>query len=90
MTPPSRRRPLDETDIRIRPNPRGTRPRSKDRPQHSGAEAAWVIAVDRGRYSCLMQGPDAGGEGRPVTAMKARELGRAAIVVGDRVGLVGD
>ncbi len=90
MTPPQRRRELDETDIRIRPNPRGTRPRSKDRPQHSGAEAAWVIAVDRGRYSCLMQGPDADGEGRPVTAMKARELGRAAIVVGDRVGLVGD
>ncbi len=63
MTPSRRRRELDETDIRIRPNPRGTRPRSKDRPLHSGAEAAWVIAVDRGRYSCLMQGPASNGEG---------------------------
>ncbi len=33
---------------------------------------------------------DEGGDERVVTAMKARELGRAAIVVGDRVALVGD
>ncbi|HEY6794647.1 MAG TPA: ribosome small subunit-dependent GTPase A [Kineosporiaceae bacterium] len=82
------RRDLDESDVRIRPNPRGTRPRSKDRPRHEDAVPAWVIAVDRGRYTCLVS------EGRPeervVTAMKARELGRSGILVGDRVGLVGD
>lgn len=45
-----------------------------------------VIAVDRGRYTCL-----AGDEPRHVvTAMRARELGRKAVVVGDNVGLVGD
>jgi ribosome biogenesis GTPase len=42
-----------------------------------------VIAVDRGRYTCSV-------DGRPVTAMRARELGRRGVVVGDRVGIVGD
>jgi len=56
MTPPSRRRPLDETDIRMRPNPKGSRPRSKERPQHSAAVAGQVVTVDRGRYGCLLGG----------------------------------
>jgi ribosome biogenesis GTPase len=42
-----------------------------------------VVAVDRGRYACRVG--DA-----TVTAMKARELGRRAVVVGDRVSIVGD
>jgi ribosome biogenesis GTPase / thiamine phosphate phosphatase len=46
-----------------------------------------VTTVDRGRYTCLV------GEGtkraRVVTAMRARELGRRAVAVGDRVDLVG-
>jgi ribosome biogenesis GTPase / thiamine phosphate phosphatase len=42
-----------------------------------------VTGVDRGRYRCWT------GE-RMVTAMKARELGRRGIVVGDRVRLIGD
>jgi ribosome biogenesis GTPase len=41
------------------------------------------VAVDRGRYTCLV-------ETRPVTAMRARELGRKSVVVGDDVELVGD
>lgn len=45
-----------------------------------------VIAVDRGRWTCV---PDADPDAR-VVAMRARELGRTPIVVGDRVGLVGD
>jgi ribosome biogenesis GTPase len=46
-----------------------------------------VTAVDRGRWTCAL-----GGDARtpPVVAMRARELGRTPIVVGDRVGLVGD
>jgi ribosome biogenesis GTPase len=43
----------------------------------------FVVAVDRGRYTCMV-------DGRPVTAMKARELGRGSVVVGDRVSLAGD
>jgi ribosome biogenesis GTPase len=39
--------------------------------------------VDRGRYRCWL------GD-RTVTAMKARELGRRGVVVGDRVRLAGD
>jgi ribosome biogenesis GTPase / thiamine phosphate phosphatase len=43
----------------------------------------FVIAVDRGRYSCVI-------DGHTVLAMKARELGRGSVVVGDRVALAGD
>jgi ribosome biogenesis GTPase / thiamine phosphate phosphatase len=46
-----------------------------------------VVAVDRGRYACLVGGD---GARRQVTAMTARELGRRRVVVGDDVGLVGD
>ncbi len=42
-----------------------------------------MAAVDRGRYRTWV------GD-REVTAMKARELGRRSIVVGDRVSLIGD
>ena len=45
-----------------------------------------VVSVDRGRWGCVLGGrPD-----RRVTAMRARELGRTPIVVGDDVDLVGD
>ncbi|MPV38483.1 ribosome small subunit-dependent GTPase A [Georgenia subflava] len=46
-----------------------------------------VTGVDRGRYQLLTDA------GTPVVGMKARELGRgdrSAVVVGDRVGVVGD
>lgn len=76
------RRDWDESDVRIRPG-RRSRPRTKDRPTHDDAVVALVIGVDRGRWTCLLQG-------NPVIAMRARELGRKSIVVGDQVGLVGD
>ena len=90
----------DEDDIRVRANPRGSRPRTRQRPVHEDAADAMVIAVDRGRYTCLLEldpkaQAKAGRRGKPaerreVTAMKARELGRKGVVVGDRVSLVGD
>ncbi len=86
----------DESDARIRPNKRNSRPRSKDRPAHLDAVPGMVTAVDRGRYTVLVRDADAddgttGLEGeRVVTAMRARELGRKGIVVGDDVALVGD
>jgi ribosome biogenesis GTPase len=46
-----------------------------------------VITVDRGRWTCA---PDGDATQPPVVAMRARELGRTPVVVGDRVGLVGD
>jgi ribosome biogenesis GTPase len=86
----------DESDAKIRPNKRGSRPRSKDRPAHLDAVPGMVTAVDRGRYTVLVSDSDAGDGGvgvhgeRVVTAMRARELGRKGIVVGDDVALVGD
>ncbi|MFI5974086.1 ribosome small subunit-dependent GTPase A [Streptomyces sp. NPDC051452] len=73
----------DEDDIRSRPNRKGNRPRTHTRPKHEDAAEAMVLTVDRGRLTCLV-------EDRVVMAMKARELGRKAAVVGDRVALVGD
>jgi ribosome biogenesis GTPase len=82
-----RGRDFDEDDVRVRANPRGTRPRSRLRPGHEDAADAMVVAVDRGRYTCLVSDRD--GE-RELVAMKARELGRKGVVVGDRVSLVGE
>ncbi len=84
----SRRRDLDEDDVRIRPGRGKSRPRSKERPSHDDAGPAFVVAVDRGRFTVVLGTPD-----QPdveLYAVKARELGRKGVVVGDRVGVVGD
>lgn len=81
-------RRYDESDVRSRPNPRGSRPRTKQRPEHTDAVSALVTGVDRGRYRLLVE-PDTTDE-RAVLAMKARELGRERVVCGDRVDVVGD
>ena len=83
-----RGRDFDEDDVRVRANPRGSRPRTKIRPTQEDAADAMVFAVDRGRYTCLIRSGER--EGAEVTAMKARELGRKGVVVGDLVSLVGD
>jgi ribosome biogenesis GTPase len=79
----SRKREYDEDDVRVRPA-RSSRPRTRTRPQHDDAVDGFVIAVDRGRYTCALD------DGQLVTAMRARELGRRGVVVGDRVRIVGD
>ncbi len=68
--------------MRVRPG-KGSRPRTRRRPAHEDAIDAFVTGVDRGRYHCWT------GE-QMITAMKARELGRGGVVVGDRVKLAGD
>ncbi|WP_165986115.1 ribosome small subunit-dependent GTPase A [Streptomyces sp. YIM 98790] len=73
----------DEDDIRVRPGRRGSRPRTSRRPAYEDAVEGFVITVDRGRLTCVV-------DGRRVVAVKARELGRKGVVVGDRVALVGD
>lgn len=75
-------RHLDEEDVRVRARG-GSRPRTRKRPKHENAVEGMVTTVDRGRYRCLVNGVS-------VVAMKARELGRGSIVVGDRVDVVGD
>ncbi|RKS71407.1 ribosome biogenesis GTPase [Motilibacter peucedani] len=79
-------RELDEDDVRVRPGRGKSRPRTKDRPGHESAAAAFVTQVDRGRYTCVLDDR----AGTEVTAMRARELGRKGVAVGDRVALVGD
>ena len=81
----STRHEYDESDVKIRSG-RGSRPRTKTRPEHADAVTAMVVTVDRGRWGCVLDGDPH----RPVTAMRARELGRTPIVVGDEVDVVGD
>ena len=78
---------LDEDDVRVRPQRGKSRPRSKDRPAHEDAEQGMVVAVDRGRWTCVV---GSGDDERVITAMRAREMGRKGIVVGDLADLVGD
>lgn len=75
----------DESDVRVRPG-KGSRPRTKTRPAHDDAAEAMVVSVDRGRWGCVIGGDT----DRRVVAMRARELGRTPVVVGDQVGVVGD
>ncbi|BDZ42922.1 putative ribosome biogenesis GTPase RsgA [Paraoerskovia sediminicola] len=102
----SPRRPQDESDFRDRPGKRGSRPRTKRRPDHEDAVTGFVTAVDRGRYTLLVgAGPGAtdgtpgtrSTDGREVTegprsvlAMRASELRRERVVCGDLVDVVGD
>jgi ribosome biogenesis GTPase len=78
----------DEDDVRVRATRHGSRPRTRTRPAHDEAVPGLVIAVDRGRMTVRVEGPD--GAPVEVTAMRARELGKHGVVVGDRVRVVGD
>ncbi|QDQ99369.1 ribosome small subunit-dependent GTPase A [Tomitella fengzijianii] len=82
---PRRTHDFDESDVRVRPS-RGSRPRTKTRPDHRDAVAAMVVSKDRGRWGCALKGDPQ----RRVVAMRARELGRTPVVVGDTVDVVGD
>ena len=82
----------DEDDVRINKSRQfgasnKTRPRTKDRPDYSSAQTATIIEVDRGRVQCLIQAQSGK---KIITAMKARELGKKSVVVGDLVSIVGD
>ena len=79
---------FDESSVRVRPNPKANRPRTKRRPAHADAQIARVLGVDRGRYTVLVDedGPDE----RRVLASRARELRNQPIVNGDRARVVGD
>ncbi|MFP7696236.1 ribosome small subunit-dependent GTPase A [Trueperella sp. LYQ143] len=74
----------DDPRVRVRPG-KGSRPRTKIRPDYSTARRGQVYRVDRGRYHIIMSD-----DGTHVSAVKAKELPRGAIVVGDIVAVVGD
>lgn len=78
----------DESDVHIRPNKKGSRPRTKDRPTFEEAIRGRVITVDRGRWSVVV---DEGTKNeRTLIAARAKELRRTPIVTGDFVDVVGD
>ncbi|MET0136253.1 MAG: ribosome small subunit-dependent GTPase A [Kibdelosporangium sp.] len=76
---------LDESDVHVRPG-RGTRPRTKRRPEHADAVTAMVVGKDRGRWTCSVDRDPK----HLVVAMRAREMGRTSVVIGDAVDIVGD
>ena len=83
----------DESAAKVRPNPKGNKPRSKNRPEHSDAISGRVFTVDRGRYGVWVD--ENTPEERQLVAAKARELGKnqegkVSVVPGDWVDLVGD
>lgn len=70
----------------MRPGRGKSRARSKIRPVHTEVVSAVVTTVDRGRFTTSpIDDPT-----QRVFAVKARELGRKGVVVGDHVDLVGE
>jgi ribosome biogenesis GTPase len=83
----------DESSAKVRPNPKGNKPRSKNRPEYADAVSGRVFSVDRGRYGVWVA--ENTPEERQLVAAKARELGKnqdgkVSVVPGDWVDLVGD
>lgn len=66
-----RYRDFDEDDVPMRPSRRGSRPRTKRRPEYLDAVPGMVTAIDRGRITVLLE---AEGQPRTVTAIKALSL----------------
>ncbi len=95
-----------EEDVPFRPARRNKRPRSKERPSHESALPGFVTGVDRGRYTLIVDPdsndetvphPEVDPiwtkspvDKVTVVAVRARELGRRSVVVGDIVRVVGD
>ncbi|HSP52085.1 MAG TPA: ribosome small subunit-dependent GTPase A [Cryobacterium sp.] len=79
---------FDESSVRVRPNRKGNKPRTKIRPDHENALTGRILSVDRGRYTVMLD-ENLAAE-RRVTAARASELRKQAVVTGDRVDIVGD
>ena len=77
-------RDLDEDDVRVRPNPKGSRPRTKIRPSFENAERGMVLEVHLARYRVLTE------SGVEVLATLAKELRQEGCVTCDQVLLDGD
>jgi len=76
---------LDESDFKARPNPKGNKPRTKIRPDHSDAALGMLVGIDKNRYQVLLQE-----DNYQVTATLAKELRNNGPAVGDIVSLAGD
>ena len=75
----------DDEHARFERPRRHTKPRTKIRPNYDEAATGRVVTIDRGRYTVTLDA-----DGRTLTAMKSRNLGRKGVIVGDEVRIVGD
>ena len=81
-----------EEDYRPRPGRRGSRPRTKRRPDYADASPGVVVSVDRGRFR-VVPGTNlatASAEAPLITCVRASHLRKRSIVPGDRVTMTGD
>lgn len=81
-----------EEDYRPRPSRRGSRPRTKRRPDYADASPGVVVSVDRGRFR-VVPGTDlatASAGASLITCVRASHLRKRSIVPGDRVAMTGD
>lgn len=74
----------DDPRVRVRAA-KSSRPRTKVRPDRSKEPIGLVIAIDRGRYRVRLEEG-----GVDLVAVRAKELGRGAVIMGDRVRVTGD
>lgn len=81
--PEDQKHDLDESDVRIRANPKGSRPRTKRRPNYDDLPQGMVLTVNLARYQVLTDNGE-------ITATLAKELRKQGAVVGDQVYLDGD
>jgi len=79
---------FDESTVRVRPGRKGSKPRTKTRPDHENALTGRILSVDRGRYTVMLDENEP--TERRVTAARASDLRKHAVVTGDRVDIVGD
>lgn len=85
----------DDPRVRVRAG-KSSRPRTKKRPDWSKKPLGRVIAIDRGRYQVVVDAlpsevaSSAAPQSVRVQAVRAKELGRGSIIMGDRVRLTGD
>lgn len=73
----------DDKRVKVRAA-KSSRPRTKRRPDYSKRPLGRVVGIDRGRYAVSGEG------GVELVAIKARELPRGSVVIGDLVRLTGD
>lgn len=76
---------LDETDVRVRPNPKGNKPRTKIRPDHQDAALGYLVGIDKNRYQVLLEESNT-----QINATLAKEMRKDGPAVGDVVALTGD
>ena len=80
------RRDIGTDDYRVKVRPgKGSRPRTKIRPDYSHCPRAQVYRIDRGRYHLRLLESE-----QEVVAVKARELPHRSVVIGDICALTGD